>query len=44
MLSLLIFFLMIGALPALCAVVSDRKFEETLPLSCAALALTLYLI
>ena len=43
MLSLLIFFLMIGALPALCAVASDRKFEETLPLSCAGLALTLYL-
>ena len=43
MLSLLVFFLMIGALPTLCAVAFDRKFEETLPLSCAALALTLYL-
>ena len=42
MLSLLVFFLMIAALPALCAVASDRTFEETLPISCAALVLTLY--
>ena len=43
MLSLLVFFLMIGALPALCAVAFDRKFEETLPISCAVLVLSLYL-
>jgi len=44
MLSLLVFFLVIAALPALCAAGSDRKFEEALPLSVSALVLLSYVL
>lgn len=44
MLSLLVFFLMIAALPALCAAGSGRKFEEALPLSVSALVLLSYVL
>ena len=44
MLSLLVFFLMIAALPALCAVGGERKFEEILPLSCITLVLIAYVL
>ena len=39
MLSLVLFFLLIAGLPAMAAVQKGRKFEETLPISCAVLVL-----
>ncbi len=44
MLSLVLFFFVIAGLPAMCAVRSGRRFEETLPISCAVLVLTAYIL